>query len=641
MIHITLPDGSVRAYESGTTAHQIALSISEGLARNVLAAEVDGQVWDSSRPIENDANVKLLTWNDLQGKATFWHSSAHLMAEALEALYPGTKFGIGPAIETGFYYDVDFGDREFSSDEFKKIEDKILELAKTKEEFIRKPVSKADATAYFTEKGDEYKLDLIKDLPDGAITFYSQGNFTDLCRGPHIPNTGFIKAVKLMSVAGAYWRGDESRKQLTRIYGVTFPKQSELTDYLHLLEEAKKRDHRKLGKEMELFAFSEKVGMGLPLWLPKGTALRERLVSFMQKAQVKAGYEQVITPHIGHKNLYVTSGHYEKYGADSFQPIKTPQEGEEFFLKPMNCPHHCEIYKTKPRSYKDLPVRYAEFGTVYRYEQSGELHGLTRVRGFTQDDAHLFCRPDQVKDEFKKVIDLVLYVFTALGFENYTAQVSLRDPENKSKYIGSDANWALAENAIIEAAAEKGLKTVVELGEAAFYGPKLDFMVKDALGRKWQLGTIQVDYNLPERFELEYTGSDNQKHRPVMIHRAPFGSLERFIAVLIEHCAGNFPLWLSPEQFIILPISEKYEDYAKKLSDVLKDSDICGLIDFRDEKIGRKIRDAEVKKIPYMLIVGEKEATEGQVSVRKHGQGDLGSMSIEEFKQQIIKEITV
>ncbi len=641
MIHITLPDGSVREYESGTTAHQIALSISEGLARNVLAAEVDGQVWDSSRPIENDANVKLLTWNDLQGKATFWHSSAHLMAEALEALYPGTKFGIGPAIETGFYYDVDFGDREFSSDEFKKIEDKILELAKTKEEFIRKPVSKADATAYFTEKGDEYKLDLIKDLPDGAITFYSQGNFTDLCRGPHIPNTGFIKAVKLMSVAGAYWRGDESRKQLTRIYGVTFPKQSELTDYLHLLEEAKKRDHRKLGKEMELFAFSEKVGMGLPLWLPKGTALRERLVSFMQKAQVKAGYEQVITPHIGHKNLYVTSGHYEKYGADSFQPIKTPQEGEEFFLKPMNCPHHCEIYKTKPRSYKDLPVRYAEFGTVYRYEQSGELHGLTRVRGFTQDDAHLFCRPDQVKDEFKKVIDLVLYVFTALGFENYTAQVSLRDPENKSKYIGSDANWALAENAIIEAAAEKGLKAVVELGEAAFYGPKLDFMVKDALGRKWQLGTIQVDYNLPERFELEYTGSDNQKHRPVMIHRAPFGSLERFIAVLIEHCAGNFPLWLSPEQFIILPISEKYEDYAKKLSDVLKDSDICGLIDFRDEKIGRKIRDAEVKKIPYMLIVGEKEATEGQVSVRKHGQGDLGSMSIEEFKQQIIKEITV
>jgi len=620
---------------------QIALSISEGLARNVLAAEVDGQVWDASRPIETDASVKLLTWNDLQGKATFWHSSAHLMAEALEALYPGTKFGIGPAIETGFYYDVDFGDREFSSDEFKKIEDKMLELARTKEEYVRKPVSKADAIEYFTEKGDEYKLDLIKDLADSSITFYTQGNFTDLCRGPHIPNTGFIKAVKLMSVAGAYWRGDESRKQLTRIYGVTFPKQSELTDYLHLLEEAKKRDHRKLGKEMELFAFSEKVGMGLPLWLPKGTALRERLVNFMQKAQVKAGYEQVITPHIGHKNLYVTSGHYEKYGADSFQPIKTPQEGEEFFLKPMNCPHHCEIYKTKPRSYKDLPVRYAEFGTVYRYEQSGELHGLTRVRGFTQDDAHLFCRPDQVKEEFKKVIDLVLYTFSSLGFDNYTAQISLRDPHNKSKYIGSDEHWALAESQIIEAAEEKGLRTIIEYGEAAFYGPKLDFMVKDALGRKWQLGTVQVDYNLPERFELEYTGSDNQKHRPVMIHRAPFGSLERFVAVLIEHCAGNFPLWLSPEQFIILPISEKYEDYAKKLSESLKDSDICGLIDFRDEKIGRKIRDAEVKKIPYMLIVGEKEAAEGLVSVRKHGQGDLGSMSIEDFKQQIIKEITV
>ena len=641
MISITLPDGSVRQYDKGTSSMQIAQSISEGLARNVLAAEVDGQVWDANRPIEHDAHVKLLTWNDTQAKAAFWHSSAHLMAEALEALYPGTKFGIGPAIETGFYYDVDFGDREFSSDEFKQIEDKIIELAKTKEEFVRKPVSKADAIEYFTEKGDEYKLDLLKDLPDGSITFYTQGNFTDLCRGPHIPNTGFIKAVKLMSVAGAYWRGDESRKQLTRIYGVTFPKASELTDYLHLLEEAKKRDHRKLGKEMELFAFSEKVGMGLPLWLPKGAALRERLTNFLQKAQVKAGYEQVITPHIGHKNLYVTSGHYEKYGADSFQPIKTPQEGEEFFLKPMNCPHHCEIYKTKPRSYKDLPVRYAEFGTVYRYEQSGELHGLTRVRGFTQDDAHLFCRPDQVKDEFKKVIDLVLYVFGALGFEDYTAQVSLRDPNNKAKYIGSDENWALAESAIIEAAEEKGLRTVVELGEAAFYGPKLDFMVKDALGRKWQLGTIQVDYNLPERFELEYTGSDNQKHRPVMIHRAPFGSLERFVAVLIEHCAGNFPLWLSPEQFIILPISEKYEDYAKKLSESLKDSDICGLIDFRDEKIGRKIRDAEVKKIPYMLIVGEKETAEGMVSVRKHGQGDLGSMSIEEFKKQIIKEITV
>lgn len=641
MISITLPDGSVREYDKGITSMQIALSISEGLARNVLAAEVNGEVWDASRPIEEDSAVKLLTWNDAKGKSTYWHSSAHLLAEALEALYPGTKFGIGPAIETGFYYDVDFGDEPFSSDDFKKIEDKVIELAKTKSEYIRKPVSKADAIEYFTEKGDEYKLDLIKDLPDGSITFYTQGNFTDLCRGPHIPNTGAIKAVKLMSVAGAYWRGDESRKQLTRIYGVTFPKASELTDYLHLIEEAKKRDHRKLGKELELFAFSEKVGMGLPLWLPKGTALRERLVNFLQKAQVKAGYEQVITPHIGHKNLYVTSGHYEKYGADAFQPIKTPQEGEEFFLKPMNCPHHCEIYKTKPRSYKDLPVRLAEFGTVYRYEQSGELHGLTRVRGFTQDDAHLFCRPDQVKEEFKKVIDLVLYVFAALGFDNYTAQVSLRDPNNKTKYIGTDENWALAESAIIEAAAEKGLTTVVEYGEAAFYGPKLDFMVKDAIGRKWQLGTIQVDYNLPERFELEYTGSDNQKHRPVMIHRAPFGSLERFVAVLIEHCAGNFPLWLSPEQFIILPISEKYEEYAKKLSDELKDSDICGLIDFRDEKIGRKIRDAEVKKIPYMLIVGEKEATEGLVSVRKHGTGDLGSMSIEEFKQQIIKEITV
>ncbi len=641
MIHLTLPDGSVREYDKGITAMQVARSISEGLARNVLAAEIDGKVWDTSRPIENDAKIRLLTWNDAEGKATFWHSSAHLMAEALEALYPGVKLGIGPAIETGFYYDVDFGDQDFSSDDFKKIEDKMLELAKTKSEYIRKPVSKAQAIEYFTEKGDEYKLDLIKDLPDGSITFYTQGNFTDLCRGPHIPNTSFIKAIKLMSVAGAYWRGDETRKQLTRIYGVTYPKQSELTDYLHFLEEAKKRDHRKLGKELELFAFSEKVGMGLPLWLPKGAALREKLVRFLQKAQEEAGYDQVVTPHIGHKNLYVTSGHYEKYGADSFQPIKTPQEGEEFFLKPMNCPHHCEIYKTKPRSYKDLPVRYAEFGTVYRYEQSGELHGLTRVRGFTQDDAHLFCRPDQVKEEFKKVIDIVLYVFKALGFDDYTAQISLRDPENKTKYIGSDENWLLAEAAIIEAAHEKGLPTVTVFGEAAFYGPKLDFMVKDALGRKWQLGTIQVDYNLPERFELEYTGSDNQKHRPVMIHRAPFGSLERFVAVLIEHCAGNFPLWLTPEQYTILPISEKYEEYAKKLSESLKKHDIRGLIDLRDEKIGRKIRDAEVKKIPYMLIVGEKEAVEGMVSVRKHGEGDLGSMSLEEFKTLIEKEITI
>ncbi|SEA43746.1 threonine--tRNA ligase [Pedobacter hartonius] len=641
MINITLPDGSVRPYENGTSAHQIALSISEGLARNVLAAEVNGEVWDSSRPIEKDSTVKLLTWNDTAGKATFWHSSAHMMAEALEALYPGTKFGIGPAIETGFYYDVDFGDHEFSSDDFKAIENKFMELAKQKEVFERTSVSKADAISYFTAKGDEYKLDLIQGLEDGKITFYKQGAFTDLCRGPHIPNTGFVKAVKLMNVAGAYWRGDETKKQLTRIYGVTFPKASELTEYLLMIEEAKRRDHRKLGKELELFAFSEKVGMGLPLWLPKGTALRERLVSFLTKAQGKAGYEQVITPHIGHKNLYVTSGHWDKYGKDSFQSIKTPQEGEEFLLKPMNCPHHCEIYKVKPRSYKDLPLRFAEFGTVYRYEQSGELHGLTRVRGFTQDDAHLFCRPDQVKEEFKKVIDLVLYVFKSLGFNDYTAQVSLRDPENKSKYIGTDENWKLAEDAIIEAAAEKGLSTVVELGEAAFYGPKLDFMVKDALGRKWQLGTIQVDYNLPERFELEYTGSDNQKHRPVMIHRAPFGSLERFVAVLIEHCAGNFPLWLSPEQFIILPISEKYEDYAKKVSDELNNSDIRGLIDFRDEKIGRKIRDAEVKKTPYMLIIGEKEMIEGKLSVRKHGEGDLGEMTIEAFRELLIKEITV
>jgi threonyl-tRNA synthetase len=641
MINITLPDGSVRQYEKGTTAMQVALSISEGLARNVLAAEVNGEVWDASRAIEQDSAVKLLTWNDDKGKSTFWHSSAHLLAEALEALYPGIKFGIGPNIETGFYYDVDFGDREFSSDDFKQIEDKMLELAKQKEVFDRKAVSKADAIAYFTEKGDEYKLDLIKDLEDGSITFYTQGNFTDLCRGPHIPNTGFIKAIKLTNVAGAYWRGDESRKQLTRIYGVTFPKAAELTEYLKFIEEAKKRDHRKLGKELELFAFSEKVGAGLPLWLPKGAALRQKLQDFLQKAQLKAGYEPVITPHIGNKNLYITSGHYEKYGADAFQPIHTPVEGEEFFLKPMNCPHHCEIYKTKPRSYKDLPVRFAEFGTVYRYEQSGELHGLTRVRGFTQDDAHLFCRPDQVKEEFKKVIDLVLYVFGALGFEDFTAQVSLRDPENRSKYIGSDENWALAENSIIEAAAEKELKTVVEYGEAAFYGPKLDFMVKDALGRKWQLGTIQVDYNLPERFELEYTGSDNQKHRPVMIHRAPFGSLERFVAVLIEHCGGQFPLWLAPEQFIVLPVSEKYEEYAQNLLDSLNNSDIRGLIDLRDEKVGRKIRDAEVKKLPYMLIVGEKEMESGTISVRKHGSVDLGSMTAEEFRDLLIKEITV
>src|SRR5690554_1087478 len=641
MIEITLPDGSIKEFPKGTNAYQIALSISEGLARNVLAAEVNGQVWDANRPIENNAHLKLLTWNDTYGKSTFWHSSAHLMAEALEALYPGVKLGIGPAIETGFYYDVDFGDYELSSDELPNVEKKMLELARTKSEYIRESVSKADAETYFTNKGDEYKLDLIKDLEDGTITFYKQGNFTDLCRGPHIPNTGFIKAIKLTNVAGAYWRGDESRKQLTRIYGISFPKQGELVEYLKMIEEAKKRDHRKLGKELELFAFSEKVGMGLPLWLPKGAILRQKLIDFLQRAQIKAGYEPVVTPHIGHKNLYITSGHYEKYGADSFQPIKTPQEGEEFLLKPMNCPHHCEIYKIKPRSYKDLPVRFAEFGTVYRYEQSGELHGLTRVRGFTQDDAHLFCRPDQVKEEFKKVIDLVLYVFGALGFNDYTAQISLRDPENKSKYIGSDENWNLAETAIIESAAEKGLKTVVELGEAAFYGPKLDFMVKDALGRKWQLGTIQVDYNLPERFELEYTGSDNMKHRPVMIHRAPFGSLERFIAVLIEHCAGKFPLWLAPEQFIILPVSEKYEEYAKKLLESLNNSDIRGLIDLRDEKVGRKIRDAELKKIPYMIIVGEKEVETDTLSVRKHGDGDLGTMSKDAFSEQLTKEITV
>ncbi|MEJ8755401.1 threonine--tRNA ligase [Pontibacter sp. H259] len=631
MINITLPDGSVRQYPKGVTSFEIASSISEGLARNVLAAKVNDTVWDSTRPITEDATVQLLTWNDDLGKNAFWHSSAHLLAEALEELYPGVKFGIGPPVENGFYYDVDLGERTFSQDDFAKVEQKMLELARNKSEFKRREVSKEEATKYFTEKGDEYKLDLIKDLEDGSITFYEQGNFVDLCRGPHIPNTGFIKAAKLMNVAGAYWRGDESKKQLTRIYGVTFPKQKELTEYLERLEEAKKRDHRKLGKELELFAFSEKVGMGLPLWLPKGTLLRERLEQFMRKAQVKAGYQPVVTPHIGSKELYVTSGHYEKYGADSFQPIRTPNEGEEFFLKPMNCPHHCEIYKTRPRSYKELPVRLAEFGTVYRYEQSGELHGLTRVRGFTQDDAHIFCRPDQVKEEFMKVIDLVLYVFNALGFEDYTAQISLRDPENKAKYIGADELWEKAENSIIEAAAEKGLRTVTELGEAAFYGPKLDFMVRDALGRKWQLGTIQVDYNLPERFQLEYIGADNAKHRPVMIHRAPFGSLERFVAVLIEHCGGNFPLWLSPEQFAILPISEKYQDFAQQVYDRLAEMDIRGFVDNRDEKIGRKIRDAEVRKVPYMLIVGEKEQEENAVSVRRHGEGDLGSMPVDEF----------
>ncbi|MBD1396012.1 threonine--tRNA ligase [Pontibacter sp. JH31] len=631
MINITLPDGSVRQYSKGVTGLQIASSISEGLARNVLAVKVNDTVWDLSRPIEEDASIQLLTWNDELGKNAFWHSSAHLLAEALEALYPGVKFGIGPPVENGFYYDVDLGDKTFSQEDFAKVEQKMLELARNKNEFQRREVSKAEAIEYFTQKGDEYKLDLIKDLEDGTITFYTQGNFVDLCRGPHIPNTGFIKAVKVMNVAGAYWRGDDNNKQLTRIYGVTFPKQKELTEHLERLEEAKKRDHRKLGKELELFAFSDKVGMGLPLWLPKGTLLRERLEQFMRKAQVKAGYQPVVTPHIGSKELYITSGHYEKYGADSFQPIKTPNEGEEFFLKPMNCPHHCEIYKTRPRSYKELPVRLAEFGTVYRYEQSGELHGLTRVRGFTQDDAHIFCRPDQVKEEFKKVIDLVLYVFNALGFEDFTAQISLRDPDNKQKYIGGDEAWEKAESAIIEAAEEKGLRTVTELGEAAFYGPKLDFMVRDALGRKWQLGTIQVDYQLPERFQLEYIGADNAKHRPVMIHRAPFGSLERFVAVLIEHCGGNFPLWLSPEQFAILPISEKYQDFAQQVYDRLQQEDIRGFVDNRDEKIGRKIRDAEVGKVPYMLIVGEKEQENGAVSVRRHGEGDLGTMTVDEF----------
>lgn len=640
MINITLPDNSVRQYQPGINGLQIAASISEGLARNVLAVKVNNEVWDLSRPIETDAVVQLLTWNDAEGKATYWHSSAHLLAEALEALYPGVKFGIGPAIENGFYYDIDLGGKQLSQDDFPAIEQKMLELARNKSEYVRRPVPKAEAIDYFKNKGDQYKLDLLEGLDDGTITFYSQGNFVDLCRGPHIPNTGFIKAAKLMNVAGAYWRGDEKREQLTRVYAITFPKQKELTEYLERLEEAKRRDHRKLGKELELFAFSEKVGMGLPLWLPKGTMLRERLENFMRKAQTRAGYQQVVTPHIASKELYMTSGHYEKYGADSFQPIRTPNEGEEFFLKPMNCPHHCEIYKTKPRSYRDLPLRLAEFGTVYRYEQSGELHGLTRVRGFTQDDAHIFCRPEQVKEEFIKVIDLVLYVFKALGFEDYTAQISLRDPANKQKYIGTDEAWEKAESAIIEAAQEKGLSTVTVLGEAAFYGPKLDFMVKDALGRKWQLGTIQVDYNLPERFQLEYTAPDNTKQRPVMLHRAPFGSLERFVAVLIEHCAGNFPIWLSPDQFAILPISEKYHEYAEQVYQRLLQEDIRGFIDTRDEKIGRKIRDAEMQKVPYMLIVGEKEQENDIISVRKHGEGDMGNLSVDLFIQNFKAMLT-
>ncbi len=639
MINITLPDGSKKEFEKGITAMDVALSISEGLARNVLSAKVNGEVWDSNRPITTDSEVQLLTWKDTDGKSTFWHSSAHLMAEALEELYPGVKFWVGPPVENGFYYDVDTGEHTISSNDFKKIEDKMLELARQKNEFIRKPMAKSEAIEYFKEKNDEYKLDLLEGLEDGSITFYTQGNFTDLCRGPHIPNTGFIKAAKITNVAGAFFKGDQSKKQLTRIYGITFPKQGELKEYLTMVEEAKQRDHRKLGQELDIFTFSDKVGKGLPLWLPKGAMLRERLENFLKRAQLKAGYLPVVTPHIGSKKLYETSGHWEKYGQDSFQPIRTPEEGEEFMLKPMNCPHHCEIFKARPRSYKELPLRLAEFGTVYRYEQSGELHGLTRVRGFTQDDAHIFCANNQVEEEFKKVIDLVLYVFKSLGFDDFSAQISLRSKEDRSKYIGNDADWDKAEEAIQNAASEKNLDTVIEYGEAAFYGPKLDFMVKDALGRKWQLGTIQVDYQLPNRFELEYVGADNQKHRPVMIHRAPFGSMERFIAILIENTAGNFPLWLSPDQIAILPISEKYEDYANEVYLELQDQDIRGYVDHRDEKIGRKIRDAEVNKVPLMIILGEKEQAERKVSVRKKGEGDIGQFSIEEFGEFAHKEI--
>jgi threonyl-tRNA synthetase len=626
MINITLPDNSVHQYDSGITALEIARNISEGLARNVLSAKVNGEIWDATRAIKNDAKVQLLTWNDLGGKATMWHSSAHLMAEAVEQLYPGVKFGIGPDIENGFYYDIDTGDITLTDADLAAIEKRMLELAREKQQFTRVEVSKQEALDYFEKKGDEYKLELISELNDGEITFYKSGTFTDLCRGPHLPDTGFIKSVK--------------RKQLTRIYGITFPKKKELDEYLEMLEEAEKRDHRKLGKELELFTFSQKVGAGLPLWLPKGAQLRERLEQYLKKVQKEAGYQPVITPHIGNVNLYKTSGHYDKYGEDSFRPITTPVEGEEFFLKPMNCPHHCEIYNAKPHSYKDLPIRYAEFGTVYRYEQSGELHGLTRVRGFTQDDAHIFCTPDQIKSEFKDVIKIIMRIFKALDFKDFITQISLRDPNNPEKYIGSDENWEKAERAIVEVAEEEGLEAITEYGEAAFYGPKMDFMVKDALGRKWQLGTIQVDYNLPERFDLTYVGADNEKHRPVMIHRAPFGSLERFVAVLVEHCAGNFPLWLSPDQAIILPISEKYQNYAEKVLQFLNNSDIRALIDDRSEKVSRKIRDAEVKKIPYMLIVGEKEAAEGKLSVRKHGEGDIGVFGLEEFVPMIEKEVS-
>jgi threonyl-tRNA synthetase len=640
MIKITLPDSSIREFESGVSGMDIAESISSRLAKEVLSISVNGEVWDLTRPITTDAAIKLLLWDDREGKETFWHSSAHLMAEAIESFYPGTQFGIGPTVENGFYYDIDLPQGEqLTEKDLEKIEKKIIELAREKHDIIRKDISKEDALKMFSLKGDNLKEELISELEDGTITVYNQGGFTDLCRGPHLPNTGFIKAVKLTSLAGAYWRGNEKNKMLTRVYGITFPKQKLLEEYLILVEEAKKRDHRKLGKELELFTFSQNVGQGLPMWLPKGAMLRQQLEDFLKRVQKKFGYEQVITPHIGDINLYKTSGHFQKYGADSFQTIKTPAEGEEYMLKPMNCPHHCELYKFKPRSYKDLPIRMAEFGTVYRYEQSGELHGLTRVRGFTQDDAHLFCRPDQIKDEFKKVIDIIFIIFKALNFENYSAQISLRDPKKPEKYIGSTENWDKAEQAIIEASAEKGLKTVTVLGEAAFYGPKLDFMIKDALGRSWQLGTIQVDYNLPERFELEYIGADDKRHRPVMIHRAPFGSMERFVAVLIEHTAGKFPLWLTPEQVVVLPISEKYNDYAKSVSEFLNNSDIRTIIDDRNEKIGRKIRDNELKRIPYLLIVGEQEAENQQVSVRKQGDGDKGIMDISGFADFIKAEV--
>ncbi len=638
-INITFPDGSVKQFESGVTPLQIAESLSPQLARDILAASVNDKEWDITRPVTEDASIRLFKWDDPEGKHAFWHSSAHLLAEALQDLFPGVKFGIGPAIENGFYYDIDPGDNTITSADFPRIEKRMLELAQQKNPIVRADISKADALKLFGDRGEEYKCELISELEDGHITTYTQGSFTDLCRGPHIANTAPIKAVKVTSLAGAYWRGDEKRNQLVRVYGITFPKKKMLDEYLVLLEEAKKRDHRKLGKEMELFAFSQNVGAGLPLWLPKGTALRDRLEQFLRKIQKQYGYQQVITPHIGNKNLYVTSGHYAKYGKDSFQPIHTPEEGEEYLLKPMNCPHHCEIFRALPRSYRDLPLRLAEFGTVYRYEQSGELHGLTRVRGFTQDDAHIYCAPDQIKGEFLKVMDIIFYIFKALKFDNFEAQISLRDPNNKEKYIGSDENWHLAEQAIIDACAEKGLKARKEYGEAAFYGPKLDFMVKDALGRKWQLGTIQVDYNLPERFQLEYTGSDNQKHRPVMIHRAPFGSMERFVAVLLEHTAGRFPLWLAPEQAVVLPISEKFNDYAREVADRLNALDIRTQVDDRNEKIGKKIRDNELKRIPYMLIVGEKEAENDEISVRKQSEGDKGSMKIATFAAELAREV--